>query len=277
MTEEKRFGQMRREVEQGQGEESGKASTASRARNRTVMLTPEMTGQVRALLYKDPDDAGSAPKPSERPTGGFGGRDNTPPERERVSGTGRINIDRGNFEGGFGAVEDTQRKTPSHSAFALGTGVSSVKAASVSLRRSSTEISSTAIKAAPTSRVVGFMVSFDKNEFGEVFELRVGRWLVSSKMADQQPCIVIEDESVSPLHAVVRATKDGKIQVLDQLSEYGTGVTSTGETEERDATGAMVNVQHGDIVRFGERRFLICMIPSGEDVDRRIGKANKED
>jgi hypothetical protein len=241
------------------------------------MLTPEMTGQVRALLYKDPEE--SAPKPTERPTGGFGGRESSIAERERPAGTGRINVDRGGFEGGFGGQDDTQRKTPSHSAFALGTGVSSVKAASVSLRRSSTEINAGAARpaaVAPTSRVVGFMVSFDKNEFGEVFELRVGRWLVSSKMADQQPCIVIDDESVSPLHAVVRATKDGKIQVLDQLSEYGTGVISVSETEERDATGSMVNIQHGDIVRFGERRFLICMIPAGDDVERRINQNKKE-
>ena len=274
MAEEKRFGQIR-QVDQGAQDDTVKSSTSSRARNRTVMLTPEMTGQVRALLYKDPEEP-QAPQAPERPTSGFGGRDSS--VQDRGSGTGRINVERSGFEGGFGGQDETQRKTPSHSAFALGTGMSSVKAASVSLRRAATEAggSMKAVTPMPTSRVVGFMVSFDKNEFGEVFELRVGRWLISSKMAEQQPCIVIDDESVSPLHAVVRATKDGKIQVLDQLSEYGTGVTSSGEAEERDATGTMVNVQHGDIVRFGERRFLICMIPAGEDVERRFNQSKKD-
>jgi pSer/pThr/pTyr-binding forkhead associated (FHA) protein len=116
----------------------------------------------------------------------------------------------------------------------------------------------------PKSRIVGFFISFDKLENGEVFEIRVGRWLLTSRTTDHGDNILIDDESVSPLHAIVRATSEGKLQVLDQLSEFGTGVTRVGSSNEDEVAGAMVNLSHGDKVRFGKRHFVVCIVPKVE-------------
>jgi hypothetical protein len=108
------------------------------------------------------------------------------------------------------------------------------------------------------------MVSFDEDSNGEIFEIRAGRWLVTSKPTDHGDFILINDESISPLHAIIRATAEGKVQVLDQLSEYGTGLFRAGTEEEEEIAGTMAAVSHGDIVRFGKRHFTVCMVP-GKD------------
>lgn len=112
------------------------------------------------------------------------------------------------------------------------------------------------------TKIVGFLVSMDKDKNGEVYEIRAGRWVLTSRPTDHGDYILIDDESISPLHAIIRATKDGKIQVLDQLSEHGSGVISVGSDEEEDAAGSTVTVAHGDTIRFGNRFFTVCMIPA---------------
>ncbi|MCB0358610.1 MAG: FHA domain-containing protein, partial [Bdellovibrionales bacterium] len=117
------------------------------------------------------------------------------------------------------------------------------------------------VSSSPRSRVVGFLISYDADENGEVFELRAGRWLLTSRPTDHGDYILVDDESISPLHAIIRATKEGVIQVLDQLSEFGSAVTKAGSSDEEEITGSMVKVAHGDCIRFGERRFIVCLIP----------------
>lgn len=114
------------------------------------------------------------------------------------------------------------------------------------------------------TRIAGFMVSYDVDPNGEVCELRKGRWMLTSRVTNEGNSIVLDDPSISQLHAIVRVTNDCKIQVLDQLSEYGTGVLRVGNEEEEEVVGAMVNLDHGDRVRFGKRYFYVCVIPSME-------------
>ena len=49
--------------------------------------------------------------------------------------------------------------------------------------------------------------------------------------------------------------------LLLQLSEYGTGITQTGTDEEKEIAGAMINIEHGDRLRFGNRHFVISLVP----------------
>jgi len=118
--------------------------------------------------------------------------------------------------------------------------------------------------AAPKSRIIAFLISFDKNRHGEIFELRVGRWIISSRPIEHGEHILIDDETISPLHGILRITEEGKIQVLDQLSEFGTGVTPFGSTDETEVVGAMIAISHGDVIRFGKRRFMTCVVPTIE-------------
>ena len=114
------------------------------------------------------------------------------------------------------------------------------------------------------SPVVGFLVSFDQDTSGEVFELRQGRWIVSSEPTGGGNYIIVVDDSVSPLHAILRVTESGDIQVLDQLSEHGTRISRVNGDQE-ELTGSLSEIHHGDIVSFGERTFTVCLIARREE------------
>jgi len=116
-------------------------------------------------------------------------------------------------------------------------------------------------KQAPKTKLLGFLVSYDANALGDVYEIRAGRWVISSRATTSSEYILIEDETISPLHAIVRGTPQGAVQILDQLSEFGTAVIRNGSDAEEEVVASMITVAHGDVVRFGKRYFTVCMIP----------------
>lgn len=108
--------------------------------------------------------------------------------------------------------------------------------------------------------LVGFLVAFDVDPRGVVVELREGRMIVSSEKVGAAPCLVIEDGSVSPMHAIIRVTSGEPIYILDQLSEFGTRIqhAETGECE--SLYGEKGVAKHGDVVFFGEKKFHVCLV-----------------
>jgi hypothetical protein len=108
--------------------------------------------------------------------------------------------------------------------------------------------------------VVGFMVSYDATPNGDIFVLRSGRLMVTSDPNQGENCLVVEDPSVSPMHAILRITAAGEIQILDQLSEFGTHIRRFGSMEEEQLSGDKSSLDHGDIVKFGNRTFHICIV-----------------
>lgn len=308
------------ESEESAPEEKKKPSSASRARNRTVMLTPEMTGQVRALLHQAPgESSGQAseslddflpPLVDWGSTGrGFGAQNGLDDRHAEDTPAGGMGLgmrrsEESSGQGGtatFSRVDINQAMTqergqeplvydpmttvapPARGGFGMqsggnasgfvrpGTrtqGMTAVNAQpSVSAPSSYSEHTSAPTSHRPSawshgrSKLVGFLMTFDNDSNGEVFEVRAGRWLVTSRPTEHGDFILIDDETVSPLHAILRATKDGKIQVLDQLSEYGTGVLRIGSDDEIEVAGGLENVGHGDTIRFGERYFTVCIAP----------------
>jgi len=220
----------------------------NRARNRTVMLTPEVTGQVRALLNQDrPSD--SPPARDSQQGDGFA----------PVSGSGSLNPMTGLItrdgpreqskptSGGFTLQTETKQSVPTGAPIDHGV-VQSARQQSVGLATDK------------LTRIVGFLVSYDKNPTGEVLDLRFGRWIVSSDKTSDGNFLIIKDESVSPLHAIVKITEEGEIQVLDQLSEHGTSIRHKDGDEEK-LSGSMGTIDHGDKVTFGSREFHVCLIP----------------
>lgn len=221
--------------------EDFQSDTANRARNRTVMLTPDITGQVRAMLAQE---MGGQPSPAAAPQGGAGffGMQANPASTYAPAGEAS----------GRSAAVDAPKRLPASSGPVAVTAAPPPPVAAHSGRIATS---------AANSPVVGFMVCFDENPNGEVVELRQGRWIVS---CEQPPSstnfILIQDVTVSPLHAIVRVSASGEIQVLDQLSEHGTGVKKFGQSDEEVLTGAMSSLEHGDVVRFGKRSFHVCII-----------------
>jgi len=88
--------------------------------------------------------------------------------------------------------------------------------------------------------------------------------MITSQAAPGSNCLVIKDDSVSPMHAIMRISSGGEIQVLDQLSEFGTKIMRFGSTEEEQLSGDKGAVEHGDIIKFGNRKFHVCVIAVGE-------------
>jgi hypothetical protein len=118
-----------------------------------------------------------------------------------------------------------------------------------------------AVSKGPRQKLVGFLVSYDTDPLGEVLELRVGRWLVTSRPTDQGDYVLIDDPTISPLHAILRSGADGQVRLLDQLSEHGSGIVRSGKSEEETLTGSLAQVNHGDSVRLGKRHFCVCLLP----------------
>ncbi len=196
----------------------------NRARNRTVMLTPEITNQVRNRFQQEAETAPmSAPtQHSVAPqSGGFF----TP------TGTGRVQTP---------AVPAPTPTTQHHVApQSNGEGVYWSK----------------------PSKVVGFMVSYDKDPNGWVCELRVGRLIVSNQASPTDNTMVLEDDSVSSMHAIIRVGSKGDVQILDQLSESGTRIKRFDSEEEEVLSGERATISHGDTVTFGQRKFYIMLMP----------------
>ena len=255
-------------------------AAASRARNKTVMLTPEMTGQVRAML----GDAGGGsvsdpltdllPPVGGAPAGvGSSGASEPKPSSilDNLEQTSRDRRPTGNFQTpvvasqAAGGENVLPPPAAAPAAQAVNPQVPQAAEPNFPARDVGFNNGTVELRATSPSKVIGFLVSFDKDENGEVVPIKVGRWLLTSRATDHGDFILIDDQTISPLHAIVRATKDGKIQVLDQLSEHGTGLIRSGEEEEEELTGAMASLEHADTIRFGDRKFVVCLIPGLEE------------
>jgi hypothetical protein len=209
--------------------------TNTRARNRTVMLTPEVTGEVRARLAQDMSSAAY----TARPASGAAGFES--PLSTRGGGFSSPIPDPSNARsGGFAA--------PAY-------GAPMTTAAAAPIKEGTVWGKETAL--------VGFLVSFDSNPNGTVFELRSGRLIVTSENPGTGNFLIVKDESVSPMHAIMRISASGEIQVLDQLSEFGTRVQRFGSEEEEELSGDKSTLEHGDVIKFGNRRFHVCLITMG--------------
>jgi hypothetical protein len=256
-------------------------SGASRARNRTVLLTPETVGKVRSALSDEEIIEGPGSDPIS---------ELLPPTNwdyaEPRSAARTEEHDYGASVGGYepvgkrptGKMANQAPVRASYVAPAVahppiiqppppmsppGAPISAIprqqKQQPLPRQELHTEVAPH--KVAARSKLIGFLVSYDKETVGEVFEVRVGRWLLTSRPTDHSEYILVPDESISPLHAIVRGTNDGKVQVLDQLSEFGTGVIRAGSDKEEEVVSSMINVSHGDIIRFGKRYFTVCIVP----------------
>jgi hypothetical protein len=220
---------------------------ASRARNRTVMLTPEVTGEVRARLAEEAArGAPQAPpqlannRPMVGSNAGFSAMGSSPQLGDGFVRPG-------------GALQGSRPPTPvtPQPAFNNSYGAGAATPAPAAAGEQ--------VVWAKQSKVIGFLVSYDANQHGDVFELRKGRLIVTSELASGGNFLVIQDETVSPMHAIIRIGDQGDVQVLDQLSEYGTTIIPRGG-KERQLSGDKSAIQHGDIVRFGKRNFHVCLV-----------------
>ena len=216
------------------GEESEPRESSPRARNRTVMLTPEITGEVRARLAQEMHSGGPLGLGTETPPPAPAA-----PVYPQAHGAAPAHLEQRGRRPAGAAVRPTPAPAPV-------------------VEKSDRVVWS------KESPLIGFLISYDRNPNGDVFELRSGRLIVTSDVAGGGDFLIVQDDSVSPMHAILRMSPDGDIQVLDQLSEHGTLIQHT-NGEEEQLSGDKSNIEHGDIVRFGKRKFYVCVVPKRDE------------
>lgn len=113
-----------------------------------------------------------------------------------------------------------------------------------------------------TAKLVGFLISYAHDSMGGYIELREGRLLVSNGVHSTDSCLVIDHESVSSMHAIMRISADGTILILDQLSEHGTRIKRADSGKEDQLMGDKTSITHGDVVIFGECEYHLVVIGS---------------
>jgi hypothetical protein len=197
---------------------------AHRARNRTVMLTPDITGEVRSRLSREAAAA----------AGGI---------PSATSSRGAIPM--APTDEGFVAPSSVAQPT---------------RPAAPSVAAPVAAPSSPKVQGHSDQPLIGFLVSFDSGPQAEYFELRVGRRVVTSDAQAPGQNLVIDHPTVSPMHAILRVAPNGTVQVLDQLSEHGTLISRAGSTEVETLSGEKSSLNHGDRIQFGERLFTVCLI-----------------
>lgn len=204
--------------------------SSTRARNRTVMLTPEITGQVRARLAQEMDEGDDFSSPTSRQDPQRGAE---PPAAGQHEAAGMY------APAGRGVPEAPPvREAPARARIGGSPHLVWTK----------------------ETPIVGFLVSYDSNANGDVFELRSGRLIVSAEPASGGSYMVVDDESVSPMHAILRISTTGEVQVLDQLSEFGTHIKRFGVEDEEHISGEKSTIEHGDVIKFGNRTFHVCIL-----------------
>ncbi len=285
-------------------------AVASRARNRTVMLSPDITGQVRSMLQNPvSQNMGSLeaadPEVFQKPKEAMNNFESPKPAGKRQVEATKIHAspftDRGqlsplNPNSKSDKVEGTLELKYEHSRRAtqdrkfeeLGVGLmeqkDEVSRRPDAGRTKSFDLERNLSKRDPSgdhrqnlappvpqmsprrnvvgkSKIIGFLVSYDENENGEFTEVRAGRWVISSNRSSSEDVIYFQDNSISAMHAILKVSKEGDVQILDQLSENGSGVLKIESGKEIDASDSGVKVQHGDLIRFGHRYFVFCAIP----------------
>lgn len=111
-------------------------------------------------------------------------------------------------------------------------------------------------EAAP-GRLFGWLVSYSDPD-GAATELREGKFFVTASSLKQTD-LIIEDPTISTPHALVSVGIESGLRVQDLMSDRGIFVRRRGDdTYRREAD--VVNVEHGDWLRFGDVEYLVSLI-----------------
>ena len=103
-----------------------------------------------------------------------------------------------------------------------------------------------------TARIVGWMVSFDKNPAGQEYVLRAGRSRIG-RGRDNEISLFFEDKA-SDLHATI-IWRNGNCAVKDEGSTNGTAVNG-----EDIGIGSVAPLVTGDSLTIGGSTFLVFLI-----------------
>lgn len=108
-----------------------------------------------------------------------------------------------------------------------------------------------------SGRLIGWLVSYE-DPAGSAFEIREGKFFVSRTQIKGQADFIIDNESISSPHAMLRSSP-GKLMVQDLMSERGVFRRPRGTEVYRPEEESFA-LEHGDWVRFGDVEYLVSLV-----------------
>jgi hypothetical protein len=105
------------------------------------------------------------------------------------------------------------------------------------------------------------LVSFESAD-GRAIELREGKFFVTGTSI-RGTDLVIEDPSISTPHAMMSVNAERGLLIQDLMSDRGIFVRA-GERGQYRREENLIEVKHGDWIRFGDVEFLVTIVPSGK-------------
>ena len=106
-------------------------------------------------------------------------------------------------------------------------------------------------------RLFGWLVSYG-DPCGQAIELREGQYFVSKDRLKESD-LLLDDQSVSTPHCVLRVGVDTGFEAQDLMSERGVFVRSR-DSDVYRREHDRVTIEHGDWLRFGDVEFLVSLI-----------------
>ena len=107
--------------------------------------------------------------------------------------------------------------------------------------------------------LIGFLITFNNNPNGDFYELREGKLVITSQMNKNMNSLVINDESIAVMHAVMKITSN-KITLLDPFGENVTTLKHFNSDEVIELSEESEIIKEKDIVTFGNVTFKVCLI-----------------
>jgi hypothetical protein len=109
-------------------------------------------------------------------------------------------------------------------------------------------------------RLFGWLVSFESAD-GRAIELREGKFFITGSSI-RGTDLVIEDPSISTPHALMSVSAEHGLLIQDLMSERGVFMRSGDRGQYRREDG-VIELKHGDWIRFGDVEFLLTVVPGG--------------
>jgi pSer/pThr/pTyr-binding forkhead associated (FHA) protein len=110
-------------------------------------------------------------------------------------------------------------------------------------------------------RLFGWLVSFESPD-GRAIELREGKFFITGSSI-RGTDLVIEDPSISTPHALMSVSAEHGLLMQDLMSERGVFMRSGDRGQYRREDG-VIELKHGDWIRFGDVEFLLTVVPGGK-------------
>ncbi len=106
--------------------------------------------------------------------------------------------------------------------------------------------------------LVGWLVDY-RDPRGLGVEIRESQFFISRERLKPSD-MILDDESISTPHAMVRITRQNGVEIQDLMSESGIRVRRR-DSNSWQTVEERVKLQHGDRVQFGSIEYLIVLVP----------------